>query len=221
MAPTQTRSKPSKAQYICIFQQNNSALGKIRGIRRYSRNTIDLNIIGIDQTLPLVIDDPAPYLPLEIHADLVLDYLHHPDLSHALARTCRRNGIPMIASGKKGPLEGALTPATCCALAEQEGLGAYGRQFGLPQYRIVTAYGRIAFIETLRGAPCGATWQAARRITGLTVDAAKTRIGLECQYVCVADPSGWDPISGRSPVHIAGELHKGALLRALKNQQER
>jgi hypothetical protein len=50
---------------------------------------------------------------------------------------------------------------------------------------------------------------------GLPVEEAAIRIGLEVQYFCVADPSAWDPISGKSPVHLAGEFHKAALRRAL------
>jgi hypothetical protein len=41
------------------------------------------------------------------------------------------------------------------------------------------------------------------------------RIGLEVQYFCVADPSDWDPISGKSAVHFAGDVHRSALARAL------
>lgn len=40
-------------------------------------------------------------------------------------------------------------------------------------------------------------------------------MGLKSQMHCVADPSGWDPISGKSPVHIAGELHSAALKKVL------
>jgi len=43
-----------------------------------------------------------------------------------------------------------------------------------------------------------------------------TRIGLETQYFCSADPAGWDPIHGKSPVHLAGGIHRKALLRVLK-----
>ncbi|QTA91129.1 DUF166 [Desulfonema magnum] len=69
----------------------------------------------------------------------------------------------------------------------------------------------------LRGAPCGASWGAAKRITGISVEAAAVRMGLEVQFFCTADPSGWDPIYGKSPVHFAGEVHKKAIIRALKN----
>jgi hypothetical protein len=53
----------------------------------------------------------------------------------------------------------------------------------------------------------------------MSVAAALEQIGLAAQFFCVADPAGWDPISGRqgdrSPVHLAGELHRAALVRAL------
>lgn len=70
-------------------------------------------------------------------------------------------------------------------------------------------------MDVLRGASCGATWEAAARIVGLTPDEAATRIGLEVQFFCLADPSAWDPIHGKSPVHFAGEVHKTALKQAL------
>ena len=76
--------------------------------------------------------------------------------------------------------------------------------------------GKIANIEVIRGAPCGATWQAARRIIGLAPADAVVRIGLAVQFFCSADPSAWDPITGHSPVHFAGEFHMAAARRALK-----
>jgi hypothetical protein len=203
-------------QTIWVYQQNQSAMGKIQAIDRFAKNAIDLKIISIDDALPLIIDDASGYLPPPRGADLVLDHLKHPDLSHALAQRCRQAGIPLIASGKKPPLEEALTPRTCCALTRQKGLGEYGRIFGRPEYRISVEAGRIKSVETLRGAPCAATWEAAQRIVGLEIETAKTRIGLETQFFCVADPSAWDPITGKSPVHIAAELHKAALVRALQ-----
>lgn len=206
----------SDPQLVWVYLQNQCATCKTQAVERFSNQSIKLKIISIDETLPPIIDDPDPYFPDDIKADLVLDHLKHPDLSYALAEKCRKAGIPVIASGKKENLEGALTPRTCCALTHQEGLGRYGRQFGIPVYQVTVEDDHIAAVETLRGAPCGATWDAAQRIVGLTVEAAMTRIGLETQFYCVADPSAWDPISGKSPVHIAAELHKAALVTALK-----
>jgi hypothetical protein len=211
----------SSTQTIWVYQQNQSARGKIQAIDRFAKNTIDLKVISIDSALPLVIDEATGYLPQPRGADLVLDHLKHSDLSHALAYLCRQSGIPVIASGKKPPLEDALTPRICCALTQQKGLGEYGRLFGRPEFRIIMEAGRIREVKTLRGAPCAATWDAARRIVGLDIETAKTRIGLETQFFCVADPSAWDPITGKSPVHTAAELHKAALVRALRELASR
>jgi hypothetical protein len=49
----------------------------------------------------------------------------------------------------------------------------------------------------------------------LTAQQAVARIGLETQYYCTADPAGWDPIHGKSPVHLAAELHEAALKKAI------
>jgi hypothetical protein len=89
--------------------------------------------------------------------------------------------------------------------------------FGMPEYVVKVSSGRIDSIQVVRGAPCIATWEAAPRVEGLPVEDAIVRIGLEVQYFCVADPSAWDPISGKSSVHLAGEFHKAALIRALKH----
>jgi thymidylate synthase len=209
--------RQASRQKIWAFLQDERGAGKISAIRSQAGSRIDLEIFTIEQALPPVVDDASDWLPGRIEADLVLAHLKHPDLTHALADLCRRDGVPMIAPGQKGALSGVLTPRTCCALTDQDGLGAYAEHFGLPVFDIRMEGDRIRDIQVLRGAPCGATWEAARRIIGLTLDEARIRIGLETQYFCVADPAGWDPISGRSPVHIAGELHKAALAAALRS----
>jgi hypothetical protein len=71
-------------------------------------------------------------------------------------------------------------------------------------------------VDTLRGAPCGASWKAGQKIVGLPVEEAIVRIGLETQFFCSADPAGWDPLWGKSPVHFAGDVHSAALRRAVK-----
>ncbi len=78
------------------------------------------------------------------------------------------------------------------------------------------ADGTIIHVDVRRGAPCGATWDAAEKMAGLSVEDAVIRMGLETQFFCTADPSGWDPICGKSPVHLAGELHSAALGKALR-----
>lgn len=75
--------------------------------------------------------------------------------------------------------------------------------------------GKIAEVVVVRGAPCGATWAAAKRLIGHPVDDAVRKIGLETQFFCSADPSGWDPIYGKSPVHFAGRIHSKELQKAI------
>lgn len=97
-------------QRIAVFQQNGSGEAKIAGVRRYGGRGIQLVCIAIDQPLPPVLDDTRAILPTHLDADLVLDYLRHPDLSEDLARLCARQSIPMIAPGRS--IRYAVTPPT-------------------------------------------------------------------------------------------------------------
>jgi hypothetical protein len=204
---------------ILVFQQNGSGERKIQGIRRYGKERFIIETVSIDEALPPILDDTRDYLPSNIQADLVLDFLKHLDLSHDLAVACRAGSIPIIASGKKLRVKGALTPPTWCGLSRQVGLGQYGEHFGAPEFAVEITNGKIDRIQVCRGAPCGATWDAAKRIEGLPVEEAEVRIGLETQYFCSADPSGWDPIHGKSPVHFAGDVHIAALKKALQKEK--
>lgn len=206
-------------QRIAVFQQNGSGESKIRGIREHGAGQFVLEVFDIDQPLPPVIDDGSEYLPESIEADLVLDYLQHPDLSQDLAERCRSLGIPMIASGRKIRVKGTTTPPTCCGLARHKRLGPYAEAFGAPEFEIEVHNDTITEIRVLRGAPCGATWEAAARMIGLPLDNAVVRMGLDTQYFCTANPAGWDPICGKSPVHFAGEVHSAALRRAIRKHR--
>jgi hypothetical protein len=99
-------------QEIVVFQQRGSGEKKIRGILAHGKDLHIAEVISIDDPLPPVIEEPATYLPSRIRADLVLDFLRHPDLSLELAIRCREQGIPMIASGKKLQVGGSFTPPT-------------------------------------------------------------------------------------------------------------
>lgn len=102
----------AEAQNLLVFQQNGSGEQKIAGIRKYGGDRFNLNIVSIDTPLPAVIEDDHGYLPSNIQADLVLDFLKHPDLSLDLAEICSRLNIPVVASGKKLRVKGIHTPPT-------------------------------------------------------------------------------------------------------------
>jgi hypothetical protein len=218
MPPEEAAMAVRPPQHIAVFQQMNSGEAKIAGIRRYGGKRFRLECFAIDRPLPPVLDDTRGLLPEALTADLVLDYLRHPDLSEDLAALCARASIPVIAPGRK--IRYAISPPTCCGLAPQEGLGAYGRLFGAPSLEVEVVDGRLAAVRVLRGAPCGATWAAAAKMIGHPLDDAPTRMGLEVQFFCSADPAGWDPLYGHSPVHFAGHVHRTALAKALARPQK-
>ncbi|MDR3570431.1 MAG: DUF166 family (seleno)protein DfsP [Syntrophobacteraceae bacterium] len=210
------RAAPAGVQKLLVFQQNARGENKIRGIRAHGQRRFELEILSIESPVPAVLDDTSEYLPSDLHADLVLDYLNHPDLSQDLAVMCQNRGIPLVASGKKIRVQGAFTPMICCALSRDRRLGCYGDRFGAPEFAIEIEGERIRKITVVRGAPCGASWEAATRMAGSPVQDAAVRMGLEVQFFCTADPSGWDPLYGKSPVHLAAELHRAALSRAME-----
>jgi thymidylate synthase len=203
-----------KKQKIIVFDQKGKSETKIQGILEYGNGLFEIETISMSTDLPSVIDDAKKYFPSHIDADLVLDYLIHPDLSHDLGIICQQQGMPVVASGKKNRTRGVFTPPTCCGLVRHPSLGIYGNRFGAPELEITLSEGKIREVIVKRGAPCGATWKACQKILGLFLEDAITRIGLETQFFCSADPAGWDPIYGKSPVHFAGHVHNAALKKA-------
>ena len=203
---------------IVVFSQAGSGDAKIIGIRPYGRKIEITQVVDLPGSLPDFIDDPEEYLPTELDADLVLSFLKHPDLNDGLATLCQRLAIPLIISGKK--TRNAITPFTCCGLGHHKNLGAYGEQFGVPELTVRVEEGIIVEYQVRRGASCGATWQVREKIIGLAVEEALTTIGREVQYLCFADPSAFDPVSGKSALHFAGEVHHLALKNALKEEKQ-
>lgn len=107
-----TKDISDDVQKIAVFQQKGSGERKIAGIRKYASDTIRLEVISIDEDMPELIEDGREYLPQEIDADLVLDFLTHQDLSHDLVALCHAREIPIISSGKKIPSKWVHTPPT-------------------------------------------------------------------------------------------------------------
>ena len=97
---------------ILVIQHDGRGETKIAGIKAYGGNDFSIDIVSVDIPLPPVIDDARNFLPKEIEADLVLDFLKHPDLSYDLAGLCAQKGIPVIASGKKIHEAGVICPPT-------------------------------------------------------------------------------------------------------------
>jgi hypothetical protein len=213
------RRREADVQRLLVFQQRGRAETKVAGIREYGLGKFHIDVIPVKDRLPSVIEDSKEFLPETLDADLVLDYLVHPDLSCDLADMCRNKGIPIIASGKKHKNKWVHTPPICCALPRQAAVGYYGERFGYPEFVVTLSGDRIKDVRVVRGAPCGASWKAAEKMRGLHVSDAVVRIGLEAQFFCSADPAGWDPLWGKSPVHLAADLHAHAFIKAVEEGQ--
>jgi thymidylate synthase len=201
---------------IIVFQENGSGEMKIEGVQNYGQGITIAAIVSIDAFLPDFIEDPEEFIHDDFNADLVLNFLKHPDLVDYLIRICKKKDLPVVSPGKKG---GGFTPFTCCGLGKNEQLSLYGEQFGLPEYKVSLDGDTIRDIKVLRGAPCGATWDALKDYIGCSVEEVLTRLPRQVQYFCSADPSGFDPVSGKSPVHFAGYVHIAALKKALEEAE--
>ncbi len=90
-------------QRVVAFQERGSGEKKIAGIELYAPGRFELEVISLDDPLPALLDEPENYLPTELKADLVLDFLRHPDLSAELLRRCQEAKIPLVATTKKYP----------------------------------------------------------------------------------------------------------------------
>ena len=90
-------------QRVVVFQERGSGEKKIAGIELYAPGCFELEVISLDEPLPVLIDNPKNYLPAELKADLVLGFLRHPDLSAELLRRCQEAKIPFVVSAKKYP----------------------------------------------------------------------------------------------------------------------
>ena len=95
---------------IVVFEENDSGEKKIQGISSHGTGLDITKRYNIKEALPEFIDDPEEFITKDFNADLVLDFVKHPDLSAYLTQVCKKKKIPVIASGKKHA--DALTPFT-------------------------------------------------------------------------------------------------------------
>lgn len=112
MSPRGPKSAGHRPQRVLALIQGQRAAAKLAGIQEHAGEALRLETIHIDTALPPIIDDGRPYLPQRLEADLVLDFLTHPDLSHDLAALCVAQSIPIVASGKKALHPAVMAPPT-------------------------------------------------------------------------------------------------------------
>ncbi|OCC15693.1 hypothetical protein DBT_1044 [Dissulfuribacter thermophilus] len=199
---------------VIVFEERGSGRRKIQGIETYGKGIQIIDVIDVGGPFPEFVEEPEDLVQGDFSVDLCLNFVKHPDISQYIVDLYTEKGIPVVASGQK--VKGAITPFTCCGLGEYSSLGQYGRLFGVPKLKVRVEQNRIVDVEVLRGAPCGITWEKAKSLVGLDPDEALSTFGRIIQYECVADPSNFDPISQKSQLHYAGDVHIKALKKALE-----
>jgi len=208
-------------QKVLVFQRDGLGGGKVKAIGELA-DDIELKVVDVVGPFPPIIDSPEENFPdntdeLIEWSELILDHLYHPDLTAYLVDRAKAFGRDVIASGRKHPE--ILTPSTCCTLGKFDRLGAYAEHFGAPEFEVkVSDDGVVEEVKVLRGAPCGATWEAAKSIVGMKLEEALPRIGLSTQFNCFAKAN--PNVFLTNPLHVAGEIHISALEKALKKVQK-
>jgi hypothetical protein len=203
-------------QNVLVFQRDGMGAGKVSEINRLNKE-MQLKVIDVDGPFAAIVDYPEEHFPKDVDqliewSDLILDHLYHPDLTGYLLDKAQAAGREVVASGRK--LERGVTPTTCCTLGRLERLGTYGEAFGAPEFTVaLDDEGRIASVEVERGAPCGATWEAAKAVVGMTPEEAIPKIGLATQFNCYAKAN--PNVFLKNPLHVAGDVHAAALKKAI------
>lgn len=196
----------------------------------------DFSVVSADlpEFLPVFIEEPDEFLEdlnfdtRVFSAEIVVTYSLHPDLTSAIARLAAEGGVrALIVPG--GPSRASIpeleqiseksgmsieVDEICCTLEANPANSPFAEIFGVPVLKVKTRDGKIANVEVLKGAPCGSTWHMAKELVGVPVKDAPPKAGLLVQqYPCRA-------VRGEmGGIHESGELHKQALIKALKAEE--
>lgn len=188
----------------------------------------------IPQTLPNLIDEPAPFvdkLDLDtavLSSNLLITYSLQPDITPEIVRRAARSGskaviIPGSWSNAGDPREleriseqygtRILVEDICCEIGDDADpiVNEFASVLGRPLLDVQVVDGRVSDVKVIRGAPCGSTWWMAEQLKGMPVSEAPARAGLLVQqYPCRA-------VRGTlGGIHRSAELHKQAVEDAIR-----
>ncbi len=184
--------------------------------------------------LPEIIDEPEEIeLPDYIFdADIILSYALHPDVNYEIIRRAEGTRVKYVIlpggakSGSRMQLKElgekhgvrVVWEDVCCAtpLIDDEEIGEFFREFGMPEFEIVVEDGVIKDVIVKRAAICGSTYFVAEKLKGMRVDEAPSKAGYFTQiYPCFASRG----IDGK--IHRAAHIHKRQVERAIGERQEK
>jgi hypothetical protein len=193
----------------------------------------DLGVISaeVPEYLPEFIDDPDEFLEAlhmdekVFHAEILVTYSLHPDLTPALARLAGRHGVrSLIVPGgpSKAPVQELEQIAQeygmyievediCCTLSANPAICEFTDKLSRPLLDIITHEGKVDQVQVIRGAPCGSTWHMAEALKGTPIEEAPAKAGLLIQqYPCRAVRGN------QGGIHESAQLHKDAVAKAIE-----
>jgi len=186
-------------------------------------------------SLPLMLDDPAEFLPPELGEGDVIIAIHlHPDLLLEIPHAVKGKGAAALIAPIEHPdwirpgLQRQVTQA-----CEQAGLEcAFPKPFcslepvtpvisrfcesyrvGRPQLRLAWENGIITAAEVVRGSPCGCTEYLASQLVGKGGDEDLVRVASTAHhaYPCLAAMAPDPELGGETIMHRSVDLVRAAV----------
>ncbi len=191
------------------------------------------NVISYElpESLPELIDDPDSVdIPGEIlRADIILSYALHPDINLMLVEKVEKGTIVIPGGSKSGSRAQLMSIArekgiklimeeVCCSTPKikDEKLQAFFENFGHPEFEVSIRDGRIESVEVKRETLCGSALFIAEKLKNVNAEEAGRKAG----YLAQIHPC-WASRGIKGNIHLAGEIHKSAIEKAIKKSKER
>jgi len=141
------------------------------------------------KNLPLLIEDEA-IIPAEAKiADVVLNYTGHPEILFWLKEAKK------IFTPSPTLLPNVISLTCFCS---EDIVDIFGR----PRFELKIESGVIKKVKVITTAPCGATFEVAKKLIGLNIEEAPQKAGLYAQFYCTGK---------KDTLHCAGMMHLNAL----------
>ena len=235
-----TLEKKSKIA-ICALVQGWYGHRMVSNIKKRIPKDWTIHVYEFQQDLPIFIDEPRELLPKDISKfDLVLSLGENPVIATLIPDLVKISGakaalIPIdnsywVPPGIKKQISEELKkmdvafifPKPFCSMecdSKNRMIDNFAKIVGKPELRMNLKNGIIKEIDVIRGAPCGATHFVAQKLLGADVLESPTKASLFVQtYPCLASRMK-DPELGKSLIHLAAYITKGAILKSLSENK--
>jgi hypothetical protein len=203
----------------------------------------DVSAYQVPRALPLVVDDPAEFLPGGLAAGEVIIAINlHPDLLLEIPSMVGGGSVRALIAPIEDPnwvkpglqrqvtqacaryeIESAFPKPFCALECSTPAIAEFCEQFrvGIPTFRIHQAGGKVAAVEVLRGSPCGLTDFVGQSLVGLPADETlPEKAGqLHHSYPCLASMA-LDPETGDTVMHASLNLIRERVAQALRDRPD-